>query len=86
MPVLALEREQVAHLVVAIGDVDAHVFVVDLVADEPQLARVGVHARRCRVRAAQVTREVRLLVRPLRDVLRLDQADGCAPGRPIALA
>ena len=51
LPVLLLEREQVAHLVVAVGDVDARVLVVDVVADEPQLARIGVReldaASRC---------------------------------------
>ena len=43
LAVLVLEREQIANLVVAISDVDAHVLVVDVVAEEPKLARIGMH-------------------------------------------
>ena len=39
---LALEREQIANLVVAIRDVDDRVLVVNLAVDEPQLARIGL--------------------------------------------
>ena len=69
---LLLERQEIAHLVVAIGDVDAHVLVVDVVADEPQLARVGMRKLDAAA-GAIVLDEVRLLLRPFGDVLRLHE-------------
>ena len=72
--VLALQRQQVAHLVVAVGDVDAGVAVEDLVAVEAQFARVGVHHGDA-VPLLQKPRQGGLLVRAFPDVLRLDQAD-----------
>ena len=72
--VLLLERQQIADLVVAIGDVDAHVLVEDVVADEPQLARIGMHELDAAPRAV-VLDEMRLLVGPFGDVLRLDERE-----------
>ena len=71
---LALEREQVADLVVAVRDVDDRVLVVDLAIDERELARIGVPHVDPALRA-EIRDEMRLLVGPFRDVLRLDQAN-----------
>ena len=74
LPVLLLERQQVAHLVVAIRDVDAHVAVVDVVAREPKLARIGMHELDTAPRAV-VLHEMRLLVGTVGHVLRLDEGE-----------
>ncbi len=79
LPVLVLEREQIANLVVAIGDVDAHVLVVHVVVDEPELARIGVRELDAAARAVVVD-ELRLLLRAFGDVLRLDEARGSRRG------
>ncbi len=73
--ILALERQQITDLVVSIRDVDPHVLVVDIVADQTQLARVGVRAARSSRACAVVLDERRLLVRALRDVPGIDEAE-----------
>ena len=70
--VFLLERQQVADLVVAIGDVDLHVVVKDVAVDEAQLARIRVHELDAAPRAV-VLDEMRLLVGAFGDVLRLDE-------------
>ena len=78
LAVLLLERQEIADLVVAIGDVDAHVVVEHVAFDEPQLARIGMHELDAAL-LAEVLDEMRLLVGTFGDVLRLDERQ--APGR-----
>ena len=70
--VFLLERQQVADLVVAIGDVDLHVVVKDVAVDEAQLARIRVYQLDAAPRSV-VLDEMRLLVGAFGDVLRLDE-------------
>ena len=73
-PISFSQRHELAHLVVAIGDVDAHVLVEDLVALDAQFARVGMSDGEM-VTARQIIAQHRLLVGTVMDVFRFDEAE-----------
>ena len=71
---LALQRQEIADLVVAIGDIDPDIAIEDLLALDAELARIGMHGDEP-VALRQVAAEHRLLVGPVMDVFGIDEAD-----------
>ena len=71
---LLFQVDQLAHLVVAVSDVDPHVLVEHLIALDAQFAGVGMSDGQI-VLARQIIAQHRLLVRPVMDVFRLDEAE-----------
>ena len=71
---LLFERHQLAHLVVAISDVDANVLVEDLLALDAQFTRVGMSDGQI-VPVRQIIAQHRLLVGTVMDVFCLDETE-----------
>jgi hypothetical protein len=82
---LGFEGDEVAGLVVAIGDVDAYLAVEDLFASHRELARIGMDDGEA-MALGKVAAERGLLVGPVMEVFRLDEtkiAAGAADGLPM---